>query len=89
MEQEKRRKELEDLYEREANEKHERLAEMRAEYNILIKNSTTDAEKEALEEERESKIEVLKRDLEFKQKLKIQELKERHKEIEQTQKKQA
>lgn len=77
-EQEKRRQELEELYEKEANEKHERLAEMKAEYNILIRNATTDAEKDLLQEERDTKIGILKKDLEMKQQLKVKEMKDRH-----------
>ena len=46
---------MEELYEREANEKHERLAEMRAEYNFQIKGAS-DAEKERLEAERDEKL---------------------------------
>lgn len=40
---------------------------MRAEYNILIRNATTDAETSALKEEWDTKMGVLKRDLEMKQ----------------------
>ena len=39
---------MEDLIEWETNEKHERLAEMKFEYNELIKNAPTSAEKEKL-----------------------------------------
>jgi hypothetical protein len=39
---------MEDLIEIETNEKHERLAEMKAEFNSLIKRAKTEAEKELL-----------------------------------------
>ena len=45
---EARRQELEELYEVEANEKFERLAEMKTEYNLIINKTESPNEKEAL-----------------------------------------
>lgn len=47
-EAEKRRRELEDLYETEAHEKFERLAEMKTEYNMIIDRAENEGEKNAL-----------------------------------------
>lgn len=51
VEAEKRRKELEDLHETEAIEKHERLAEMKVEYNQQMRETETQEEKDRLEDE--------------------------------------
>ena len=66
------------MYEKEANEKHERLAEMKIEYNMQIKLATDEEEKERLQEERDRKLNILKQDLEFKKTIKVKEMKRRH-----------
>jgi predicted RNase H-like nuclease (RuvC/YqgF family) len=81
LEQEQDRwwKEIEDLIEQETTEKHEWIAEMKAEYNQLIKSADTQEEKDRLSDERDKNIEMLKRDLDIKKMLKINELKAKHK----------
>lgn len=48
----------------------------------MIKQASLDAEKDRLQDERDTKIEMLKRDLDIKKMLKINELKQRHREEE-------
>ena len=74
-EADKRREVLENLYEAESNEKYERLAEMKAEYNIMIKNCDDEELKERMVTERNHKLEILKKDLDMKRSIKIRELK--------------
>lgn len=52
---------------------------MKAEYNQLIKSADTQEEKDRLSDERDKNIEMLKRDLDIKKMLKINELKAKHK----------
>ena len=74
-EADKRREVLENLYEAESNEKYERLAEMKAEYNIMIKNCDDEELKERMVTERNHKLEILKKDLDMKRSIKNRELK--------------
>jgi len=70
------------LIEIETNEKHEWLAELKSEYSVMIKQASSDAEKDQLQDEWDTKLEMLKRDLDIKKMLKINELKAKHKEEE-------
>jgi len=66
------------LIEAESNEKFEWIAELKSEYSNMIKDAETEAEKAWLADERDIKIEMLKRDLDIKKMLKINELKSKH-----------
>lgn len=55
---------------------------MKAEFNRLIKKASTPEDKEKLTDQRDAKIEMLKRDLDIKKLLKINELKAKHKDEE-------
>ena len=53
----------------------------------MIKKAPTSKEKDELENERDEKLEILRRDLEIKKAIKVEEMKRKHKEIEKVQKK--
>ena len=74
------RQQIESLYENIANEKFEKLAEIKAEYKYLIKSAKSEDEEKELEKERDTQIaQTIKKFDEIKAE-KVNELKVKHKE---------
>jgi hypothetical protein len=74
------RQQIEDLYERIANDKFEKLAEIKSEYKYKLKFSEDEEEKQQLEKERDIELEETKKIFDGIKVQQIQELKIKHKE---------
>jgi hypothetical protein len=74
------RQQIEDLYERIANEKFEKLAEIKAEYKYKLKITEDEEERKQLENERDDELKETIKNFDCIKEQQIQELKLKHKE---------